>query len=125
MQEQQYGKTELNKKQINVLFSCIDVDTESSIESVWELIEFARPSCRGKSLNGEQTNVLRTICVSETSVYSPFNQLSALECIIEFSCPDTFKLYVYLRIDSQGGNYSLQGGKSRWMIGHDKRASHL
>jgi hypothetical protein len=34
MQEQQYGKTDLNRKQINICVSCIDVENESSIESL-------------------------------------------------------------------------------------------
>ena len=78
MQEQHYGKTDLNRKQINTLFSCIDLETETSVESAWELTEYVRPSSRGRSLNGKYTNISRTICVSETSVYSPFNQLLAL-----------------------------------------------
>jgi len=53
MQEQQYGKTDLSRKQINICFSCIDVENETSTKNVCEHTECARSSSRGRSLNVE------------------------------------------------------------------------
>jgi len=96
------------------------VETETSIESVWELIEYARHISCGSSLNGEYNNVSRAIFVSETSVYSLFNQLLALECVTEFSFLESFKLYVRisenwsLRRRLQPTNWKEQVNGSAW-----------